>query len=456
MANPIPTYEVDTPGDTVSVKLFCAADVKCSPFRWLWRQWIARGKLHVLAGTPGTGKTTLAITIATAITVGGTFPDDTKAAIGNVLIWSGEDDWADTLAPRLKAAGADLSRVFFVGDTTGIDEPRPFDPARDLDALETAAGRVGNIALLIADPVVSIVTGDSHKNTEVRRALQPIVYLAQRLNCAVLGISHFSKGTAGREPLERVTGSVAFGALARVVLVAAKGAEGQSRLLARAKSNIGPDGGGFAYDLKQVQCDGIETCVAEWGTALEGTARELLGDVEVVADSPRDDASAWLEEMLANGPVPVKAIKAEASAAGVAWRTVERAKTELKVIAERESTGNAGNGRWQWRMRNTANLTTNSGGLAESKAPQGFQGAQGAQDRQCHGDDLVDGLAVLRPLVTCGECQHFIRDTINPDGGMGICKVGCDPSRPLPYPHAQRQCKQYGPANANDPSKTKL
>lgn len=164
---------------------------------------------------------------------------------------------------------------------------KAFDPARDLTALEAAATRIRDIKLLIADPVVSAVTGDSHKNTEVRRALQPIVHLAQRLDCAVLGISNFSKGTAGREPLERVTGSVAFGALARVVLVAAKGADGEPRLLARAKSNIGPDGGGFGYELAQVTFDGVETSVVRWGAPLAGTARELLGDAEIVADSSR-------------------------------------------------------------------------------------------------------------------------------------------------------------------------
>jgi energy-coupling factor transporter ATP-binding protein EcfA2 len=382
--------------DSVEVKLHCASAVVCQPIKWLWRQWIAQGKLHILAGAPGTGKTTIAIAIAAVISRGGTFPDGTRAPRGNVLIWSGEDDWADTLTPRLKAAGADLSRVHFVGDTTGDDEPRPFDPARHLVALETAAAQLGDIKLLIADPVVSAVTGDSHKNTEVRRALQPIVYLAQRLDCAVLGISHFSKGTAGREPLERVTGSVAFGALARIVLVAAKGAEGEPRLLARAKSNIGPDGGGFSYELKPVEFDGLSTCVIEWGAALEGTARELLGIAEIVADSPRDDAILWLSEILANGPVPVKAIRDEASSAGASWRTIETAKSELGVIAERVSSGNTGGGHWEWRLPascNTASPTTKSCGLAENKAAQGFEDSQGAQHRKSHGEEHACGLA---------------------------------------------------------------
>ena len=363
------------------VRLLCASAIVSRPIRWLWRGWLARGKFHVLAGAPGTGKTTIGLSIAAAITSGRMLPDGTRAEIGNVLVWSGEDDPADTLKPRLVAAGADVSRVFFVGNVGHGEEARPFDPARDLAGLERAAETVGNIALLIADPVVSAVSGDSHKNTEVRRALQPMVHLATRLDCAVLGISHFSKGTAGRDPVERVTGSIAFGALARVVMVTAKGDE-DARLLARAKSNIGPDGGGFGYTLEQVQADRIDTSLVVWGQPLEGTARELLGDFEPITDSPRDDAIEWLVAMLAGAEVPVKTLKAEASGAGLSWRTVERAKSELGVVAEPvgKSDGSRGVAYWTWSLPNKTatikadTLTTKIGGLNKSHAQQCFRG----------------------------------------------------------------------------------
>jgi AAA domain len=112
--------------------------------------------------------------------------------------------------------------------------------------------------LLIVDPIVSAVTGDSHKGAEVRRALQPVVALAQCLGCAVLGITHFSTNTAGCDPTERITGSIAFAALARLVLVAAKVKVDEDdaqprRVLVSAKSNIGPDDGGFSNSLDRVQ-----------------------------------------------------------------------------------------------------------------------------------------------------------------------------------------------------------
>lgn len=163
-------------------------------------------------------------------------------------MWSGEDDPADTLLPRLLAMGAEPARVYFVTGARIGNELQSFDPARDMAQLLVEAERIGNVRLLIVDPVVSAVAGDSHKNTEVRRALQPLVDLGASLGATVLGISHFSKGSAGRDPTERVVGSMAFGAVARVVLCAAKVKrredKGDRRILVRSKSNIGPDEGG--------------------------------------------------------------------------------------------------------------------------------------------------------------------------------------------------------------------
>ena len=248
-------------GELPAVDLICGASIKPEPIDWLWVDWLACGKFHVLAGPPGTGKTTIAAALAATLTCGGRWPDGTRAENGNVLVWSGEDDPTDTLVPRLLASGADVSRVYFVGDVRDGDEGMAFDPAKHMEALAHAAVKIGGVKLLIVDPIVSAIAGDSHKNAEVRRGLQPLVTLAAKLNCAVLGISHFTKGTSGRDPVERVNGSIAFGALARVVFAAAKMADddqdGGGRLFCRSKSNIGPDSGGFRYDLEQVELDGV-------------------------------------------------------------------------------------------------------------------------------------------------------------------------------------------------------
>ena len=99
------------------VILTCAASLKPEPVSWLWREWMALGKLHILAGAPGQGKTTIALAFMATVTSGGRWPDGSRGPVGNVLMWSGEDDPADTLLPRLMAMGADVARVFFITDT---------------------------------------------------------------------------------------------------------------------------------------------------------------------------------------------------------------------------------------------------------------------------------------------------------------------------------------------------
>ena len=100
----------------VVVRLVNGAEFEPGIIRWLWDGWLSRGKLHVMAGAPGTGKTTIALALAAAVSTGGRFPDGSKCEASSVLVWSGEDDPKDTLLPRLLAMGADRSRIFFVTD----------------------------------------------------------------------------------------------------------------------------------------------------------------------------------------------------------------------------------------------------------------------------------------------------------------------------------------------------
>lgn len=338
------------------VDLLQASEIECRPIDWIWPGWLASGKLHLLAGAPGTGKTTIALQLAASISVGASFPDGSRAKAGNVLIWSGEDDPADTLVPRLQVAGADLKRVFFVGDVCDRrDWRRSFDPATDLPMLQQRASEIGCIAMVVLDPVVSAVSGDSHKNSEVRRGLQPVVDFAHGSGAAVLGISHFSKGTGGRDPLERVTGSVAFGALARVVMVTTRRCEsggGPDRILARAKSNIGPDDSGFEYSVKQVQEGGLEASVIHWGQSLDGTARELINSAEgafaPTTGSMLNEAACWLSRELEGGPCDALDVETRAQGAGIARRTLDRAKRTIGVRSVKDGKG----GSWRWQLPN--------------------------------------------------------------------------------------------------------
>jgi len=344
--------------EKTGVELICAIDVEPEPIHWLWNNWLAAGKFHILAGAPGTGKTTIGLSLAATITLGGQWPDGTQCEPGNVLIWSGEDDPKDTLLPRLLAHGADRNRVYFVSDVFEHNKPRAFDPSRDMPRLYEKAAQIGEVRLIIIDPVVNVISGDSHKNGEVRRDLQPLVELGGKLNAVVLGISHFNKGTLARDPLERVTGSVAFGALARVVLATAKISDengNPKRILVRAKSNNGPDGGGYYYQIEQIELanyEGLFSSKVIWGDQVEGSSQELLTDINdlgTVGDcSALSEAIDFLRILLAEGAVTRKEIDDRAKELGIRSITLRRAKAFLKVETIHEGYGKGSV--WKWSL----------------------------------------------------------------------------------------------------------
>ena len=357
---PLLAYQLPTPnataGDLATVELQSGDAITPEAVTWYWPDWIAAAKLHILAGPPGTGKTTVALGIAATLTNGGRWPDGTRYRNkSDVIVWTGEDGLADTLVPRLIANGADMSRVHFVGPVTVGGERREFDPATDVPLLAIHASRLTNLALVIVDPIVSAVSGDAHKSNDVRRGLQPLAHLAAQTGAAIVGISHFSKGTSNRDPVERVTGSIAFGAAPRIVLGAAKRRDDQGggRILVRAKSNLGPDVGGFVYDLQQAPVPDYSDIVASrlmWGEALEGTARALLADVESdEGDEDRNalaEAKSFLQALLADGPVPSKTAWADADQAGHARATIRRAMSALGVDARKTGLQSG----WVWEL----------------------------------------------------------------------------------------------------------
>jgi putative DNA primase/helicase len=344
------------------IAMIRGSDVAPQPIEWLWPGWLASGKVHILGGAPGTGKTTISMALAAAISQGGSWPDGARSPVGKVVIWSGEDDPADTLIPRLKLSGARLENIYFVGNVHDGHERRAFDPALDTDCLMQQLMDLKDVRLLIIDPIVSAIAGDSHKNAEVRRGLQPLADLAASLRCALLGITHFSKGTTGREPVERLTGSLAFGAVARIVMVAAKHQElnaggSSQRVLLRAKNNIGPDRGGFAYELMQSEIrehPGVTASFVQWREPIDGTARDILREADEVSDdgdhASLPDAKQFLKDLLSDGPKSAKDVRRDADGAGYSWATIRRAQQKLGIKAQKEGGNFGGYQRWVWAL----------------------------------------------------------------------------------------------------------
>jgi putative DNA primase/helicase len=336
-----------------SVDLVSAASLTPRAIAWLWKHWLARGKFEVIAGVPGSGKTTISLDFAAQLTAGGIWPDGARAPIGDVVIWSGEDDIEDTLLPRFLASGGDCKRLYFAASMNDEAGKRPFDPSRDMGALLKQAEALPSLAMAVIDPVVFAVAGDSHKNAETRRSLGPLISFAETRNCVVLGVTHFAKNGSGRDPLERISGSLAFGAAPRLAMVTVKPADLKSKKrLVRAKSNIGPEGDGFEYALVQEPLTGYDFGAqrAVWGDPLYGSARDLLAEVE--GEEPgrppkaRDMAADFLRALLVNGPVPVKTVEKSAAEAGLSWGTVRRAADGLGIVAQKVGLRDG----WEWRL----------------------------------------------------------------------------------------------------------
>src|ERR1700730_4646623 len=236
----------------------CAADIIPKQIDFLWPGRIARGKHTAIAGEPGDGKSQLSIYVAATISRGGDWPcGEGRAPVGNVIILNAEDGADDTIVPRLIAAGADLNRVHIVSAVMQEDGKgrRSFNLQADLALLEKKIAEIGDVALVIIDPISSYMgKTDSHKNAEVRGALEPLSEMAEHLKVAVLSITHFSKTGAANNSraLHRFIGSIAFIGAPRAAFAVIEDAENEGRiLLLHAKNNMAPKPQGIAYRLVQ-------------------------------------------------------------------------------------------------------------------------------------------------------------------------------------------------------------
>ena len=324
-----------------TVGLCTLSSVTLKPIRWLWPGWLPLGKLVLYAGPGGVGKSSVAFSWAATISRGAKWPDGLPCRAGRVLIWSGEDDAADTIAPRLKAMGADMTRIQVIQTAHG----QPFDPARDFAQLKVHF-KPGDISMLIIDPIVSAVAGDMNKANEVRRGLQAIVDFASDLDCCVVGITHFNKSSAGKNPTERVNGSQAFTAFARMTLVGQKDDSSGECVIARSKSNISVDRGGLKYKIEPISLpEGIETTRIQWLEAVEGSALEILDDTEPaeekVSGHKVNKAKEFLEIALSKGEVSCNTL-IETSEFSLA--TLRRAKKLLAIRATKRGS------EWFWSM----------------------------------------------------------------------------------------------------------
>jgi AAA domain/Primase C terminal 2 (PriCT-2)/Bifunctional DNA primase/polymerase, N-terminal len=247
-ADPLP------PESTIGVQMVRVADVESKKVDWLWKGRIARGKLTITAGMPDVSKSTWSLDLAARVTRGGDLPcGEGQAPLGNVIILTAEDDLADTVRPRLEVAGADLMRVNII---TAVKvkkhlQPRGFDLSQDIDHLEEAVQKVGDVILIIIDPITAYMGKpgklDSYRSTDVRAVLTPLQEMSAKCNAAVIGIDHLNK-TGAAQAMLRVLNSIAFVAAARAVYIIVRDQEDdERRLFLPAKNNLGKIRTGLAF-----------------------------------------------------------------------------------------------------------------------------------------------------------------------------------------------------------------
>ncbi|MFH1022393.1 MAG: AAA family ATPase [Planctomycetota bacterium] len=328
------------------------ADVAAKPVSWVWANRIPARKLSLLGGDPDNGKSLLTLDISARISRGMDWPDNSGCAeVGSVILLSAEDDAADTIRPRLEAAGADLAKIHILEAVRERDKPRPFSLDRDVEQLEPAIKTLPDCRLVVVDPVSAYMGAgtDSHKNTDVRRVLAPLAALAQSSGVAVLAVSHMSKGQGGKA-LYRSMGSLGFIAAARAAwLVARDKHDPALRLFVPIKNNLAPGGvAGLSYRIESSDLE-IPAPRIVWGGPVAVTADEILAaELAPSRGHVREEVEEWLENYLSDGPRPAGEVYQAAEGAGFHKRTVERGKQALGVRAIRQGFGDGGT--WVWAL----------------------------------------------------------------------------------------------------------
>lgn len=329
--------------------LRCISDIPAQKLSWLWAGRIPLGKLTLFAGDPGLGKSFVTLDTVARVTRGTDWPDGApNVQPGSAIILSAEDDPSDTMRPRLEAAGADLRKVHILeavrhvkpnGDTV-LDH---FSLQTDITALQDAAASLDDVRLIILDPISAYLGGtDSHVNAKVRALLAPLAGLSQNLRIAVVAVDHLSK--SNRPALYRPNGSIAFTAAARAVWFFAKNPDDPAqRLMLPGKLNLAPDQTGLSYTLNEKAPGSV---VVAWGDAVSATADSVLQPEAAEERSERLEAMDWLRGHLSSGPIPAKQIQGEANKAGLAWRTVRRAKDTLGIISSKDAFESG----WYWNL----------------------------------------------------------------------------------------------------------
>lgn len=351
MTDSLPPNTVQPHGKgSVRPRLLCMAEVESRPIRWLWKNRIPAGRLSLLVGMPGCGKSFLSCDMAARVSTGTPWPDGSHCERGSVLFITAEDDPGDTIRPRLDAHRADVSRIHLLAgtltsDKKGEDREIMFT-LQDVGVLEATLAMLPDCRLIVIDPIGSFLGSrtDAHRDNEVRGVLAPVAKVAESSGAAVLIVAHRRKSVGGSAD-DTALGSRAFTGLARAVWHLSRDPDDvPRRLWLPGKNNLAAEPDGLAFRIL-----GDPASVHWEPEALSMSADDALSRERVGDDGERsaiDEAVAWLKQYLDECGRPAKKIKDDARKNGIADRTLDRAAAKLGVIK-----GPGGfREPWQWRM----------------------------------------------------------------------------------------------------------
>jgi hypothetical protein len=314
---------------------------------WLWAERVPFGKLTILDGDPGLGKSVLTLDLAARVSRGMPMPCGAPGRLGGVVLLSAEDGLEDTIVPRLEVAGADRSRIValdLVPDSS-FGMRLPSFP-RDAEQVKMLVLRL-QAALVVVDPLTAYLgeNVNSHRDQDCRRALFPLAKLAEETGAAVVVVRHLNKA-AGDNPLYRGGGSIGIIGAARSGLLLAKDPENENRrILASTKCNLAKLSPSLAFTFETAANDSLRIV---WTGVSELGAQSLLAmPSDNVGRDAVQEAIELLQSILATGPLPAKQVVKEARAAGIAERTLHRAKSELGIKSQKVGLGI---GAWKWSL----------------------------------------------------------------------------------------------------------
>jgi len=331
-------------GHAPEIEDVCAADVTTKAVEWMWRGRIPEGKLTMFDGDPDLGKSVVTMDIAARASTGRPFPDGEPCEAGNVLIVNVEDGADDTIVPRLKAHGADLSRVFLFSSVPDADGgTRLLELPQDIMILEKKVVQRG-ARLLILDPVLTMLGGDANKDQDARKALAPIRDMAERTGVTVICVRHLNKNVS-LSAIQRGGGNMGLIGVARAgAFFAQHPDDDKLRVMAVHKSNLAQRPPSLSYRI--VTSEVHDTARVEWAGTTDHDANSLASGPATPAEKSKlDEAKEFLRDELSDGPMWAKLVLRDARDAGVAQATLYAAKTALRVRSEK-----IGVEGWQWSL----------------------------------------------------------------------------------------------------------